>query len=137
MSSVNMIVLSGHLGAPPEERTSEAGKRYCKFRLANHRWDAKKKAEVADWYTVIAFGSDAEQCIKRLGKGSHVVVEGRIALREWENKEGHKMREAEVWASRVNFLGSPRASADGPTATSPKAPSSSSPATYDVDSIPF
>jgi len=145
--SVNMIVLSGHLGGTPEEKTSEAGKRYCRFRLANNRWDSRKKEEVADWYSVTAFGTEAERCLKYLTRGSSVVVEGRIAINEWE-KEGRRERSPEITATRVSFFGPPRGTSEGagPPAGEPSPPALASPKTstgrkydavIDVDSIPF
>lgn len=116
MSSINTFVLSGNLGAPPEERSSDTGKKVCSFRLANNRWDTKKKAEVADWYTVYAFGPMAETCMKFLEKGSSVVVEGRAVLKEWE-KDGKKQRTVDVLANRVSFFGPRKAIAAEPTAT--------------------
>lgn len=107
MSSVNMFVLSGNLGATPEERSSDTGRKVCSFRIANNRWDAKKKAEVADWYTVFAFGTVAENCLKYLDKGSSVVVEGRAVQKEWE-KDGKTNRTIEVLANRVSFFGPAR-----------------------------
>jgi len=108
MSSVNMFVLSGNLGAPPEERSSDTGKKVCSFRIANNRWDTKKKASVADWYTILAFGSVAETCLKHLDKGASVVVEGRTILKEWESKDGAKHKSVDVLANRVTFFGSAR-----------------------------
>ncbi|MFO0748715.1 MAG: single-stranded DNA-binding protein [Myxococcota bacterium] len=102
-----MFVLSGNLGAPPEERSSDTGRKVCSFRIANNRWDSKKKVEVADWYTVYAFGPVAENCMKYLDKGSSVVVEGRAVQKEWE-KDGKTNRTIEVLANRVSFFGPAR-----------------------------
>lgn len=126
MSSMNIVVLSGHLGAAPEERSSDTGKKVCSFRLANNRWDSKKKAEVADWYTVYAFGPVAETCLKYLDKGSSVVVEGRVALKEWDGKDGSKNRTVDVLANRVSFFGPARRSASEAPAVTLDEPSSAS-----------
>lgn len=111
MSAINILVLSGRLGAPPEERSSDLDRKICSFRLANDRWDSKKKEKVTDWYSVTAYGPVAETCLKFLSKGSEVIVEGRCVLKEWDTKAGVRQKSAEVWANRVVFVGSPRGEA--------------------------
>jgi len=106
MVSVNTVILGGHLGGVPEEKRTAAGKLLCSFRLATNRWEARAEEEVTDWHTVVAFERVAETCVKHLRKGSPVLVEGRLVVRQWDGADGKKSSRCEVVANRVTFLGS-------------------------------
>ena len=106
MLSVNCVVLGGHVGATPELKVSAAGKSVCTFRVATNRWDARTEQSVADWHTVIVFEKLADSCMRFLKKGSPVLVEGRVQVRQWDADDGKRQSKHEVVAFRVNFLGS-------------------------------
>ncbi len=106
MLSVNCVVLGGHVGAAPELKVSAAGKSVCTFRVATNRWDARTEQSVADWHTVIVFEKLADTCMRFLKKGSPVLVEGRVQVKQWDAEDGKRQSKHEVVAFRVNFLGS-------------------------------
>lgn len=108
MSSVNMVVLGGRLGADPEERKTAAGKSVLTFRIASNRWDSKAAAEVADWFSIVVFDKEADSAAKVLKKGVSVLVEGRLQVNEWTDKDGKKSSRVEVYANRVNVLSFPK-----------------------------
>jgi len=108
MASVNMVVLGGRLGADPEERKSAAGMSILTFRIASNRWDAKASAEVADWFSVVVFDKEADRAAKVLKKGVAILVEGKLQVSEWTDKEGKKTSKVEVIANRVNVLSYPK-----------------------------
>lgn len=103
MSSVNMVVLSGHIGGDPDEKEVN-GKIVKSFRIASKRWDAKAAAEVSDWYNVSVWDKDAERCAKILKTGNNVLIEGRVSQREWTDQTGKKHHKFEIIAQRVNIL---------------------------------
>lgn len=109
MVSVNSVVLGGHVGAAPEQKVSSLGKPICTFRLATNRWDARAEQKVADWHNVVVFEKQAETCLRYLKKGSPVLVEGRVQVRQWDADDGKRQTRTEIVAFRVNFLnaGSP------------------------------
>ncbi len=111
MISVNSIILGGNLGADPEERRTASGKLVCNFRIATNRWDARAEETTADWHSIVVYDKHAEPCVKFLRKGSPVLVEGRLAQREWEGQDGKKRTTYEVIANRVSFLGTGRGAA--------------------------
>ncbi len=120
MNSVNMVVLSGRLGAPPEEKKTAGSKIMATFRMATNRWDPKTESETADWHSIVCFDKQAELCVKHLTKGSAVLIEGRLVVRQWDGQDGKKQSRSEVIASRVTFLGAPagaRAESHGPGKT--------------------
>jgi single-strand DNA-binding protein len=112
MISVNTVILSGHLGGPPEEKRTASGKLLCSLRLATSRWEARTNEEGTDWHTVIVWERQAENCIKFLRKGSAVLVEGRLTTRQWDGSDGKKHTVCEVVAYRVTFLSSGSGASD-------------------------
>ncbi|HEY3356881.1 MAG TPA: single-stranded DNA-binding protein [Polyangia bacterium] len=127
MSSVNKVILVGHLGKDPELRQA-GGQAVCELRLAttdNYAGKDGAKQESTEWHSVVVWGKQAESCARYLSKGRQVYVEGRLRTRSWE-KDGAKQYRTEVVASTVQFL-SGAGKGDGPAAAQ----------TGDDDSIPF
>ena len=93
---------------------------------------------------VVVWGRQAETTGEYLGKGSPVLIEGRLQLDQWENQQGEKRSKLRVKADRVQFLGSPRRATemgDAParreTADDPPPPPDDPPAAQDDDDLPF
>ena len=105
----NRIILVGNLGGEVTENTTGKGTQMASFSVAtNRKWSGGE--EVA-WFRVTVFGRQAETCIQYLGKGSKVLVEGRIRPdqdgnpRIWERNDGTPAASFEVTADSVKFLG--------------------------------
>ena len=60
----------------------------------------------SDFINLVAFGKTAETMAKYLKKGSEVLVEGRIQVGSYTNKEGHKVTTTDVIIERFEFCGS-------------------------------
>lgn len=108
MSSVNKVILVGHLGADPELRATGSGRAMCKFRIATNRSfkDAEgNKQDKVSWHRVVAWGKQAEICKRFLSKGRQVYVEGRLDHSSYEDPQGNKRYSTEVVSSSVVFLG--------------------------------
>ncbi len=109
MSSVNKVILVGHLGADPELRYTSSGQAVCKLSVAtNRRWrDAEgNQQEQTDWHKVTAWGKQGEVCRDHLKKGRQVYVEGRLRNSSYNDKEGQRRFSTEVVSQSVVFLGS-------------------------------
>ena len=105
---LNHIAIMGRLGRDPELRHTQSGTPVASFSLAVDR-DFKDKntgERTTDWVDVVAWRSTGEFVSKYLAKGRMVVVEGRLQMRDWTDKEGNKRRSAEVVASSVYFADS-------------------------------
>ena len=101
---LNHIVMMGRLTQDPELRT--AGETpVCHFRLACDRdYKAKNSGEKeTDFIDVVAWRSTAEFVAKYFTKGRMAVVEGRLQMRDWTDKDGNKRRSAEVVADNLYF----------------------------------
>jgi single-strand DNA-binding protein len=133
---LNKVILYGNLGAEPDLRLTAKGLPVLSFRMATTEvyYDKEgSKQERTEWHSVTVFGKRAEALAKILGKGSRVLVEGRIHNSSYE-KDGQKRTRSEVVASDL-FL-APRAGARGATNGAfarPPAPE----ATFDDADLPF
>ena len=101
---LNRIVLMGRLTRDPELRKTQSDTPVCSFSLAVDR-DYKKDGEKkeTDFIDIVAWRSTAEFVRNYFAKGRMAVVEGRLQIREWTDKEGGKRRSAEVVADNVYF----------------------------------
>lgn len=108
MSSVNKVILIGHLGADPELRYTQGGQAVTSMRLAtSESWTDRdgQKQERTEWHSITVWGKQAESCAQHLAKGRQVFIEGRLQSREYEDKEGVTRKVWEIQADRVTFIG--------------------------------
>nr|WP_188433834.1 single-stranded DNA-binding protein [Kroppenstedtia guangzhouensis] len=102
---LNRIVLIGRLTKDPELRYTPSGAAVVSFRLAVERNFKNSDGErEADFIDVIAWRQLAENVANYMKKGRMVAVDGRLQTRSYENKEGQKVKVAEVVAENVRFL---------------------------------
>lgn len=111
---LNRIILMGRLTRDPELRHTQTGTAVASFSLAVDRdfrnRDSGEKG--VDFIDVVAWRSTAEFVSKYFTKGRMAVVEGRLQIRDWTDREGGKRRSAEVVADNIYFGDSKR---DGET----------------------
>jgi single-strand DNA-binding protein len=107
MSSVNKVILVGHLGANPELRYTADGKAICTMSVATDYLSIDKeqnRQKKVNWHRVVLWGHLAEICKEHLAKGRHVYVEGRVDNRSYTDKEGQRRFSTEVVGHAVVFL---------------------------------
>ena len=109
-SNVNVVVITGNLTKDPELRSTTGGMSVCEMRVAVN---SRRKDQSGQWvdkpnfFDVVVFGAQGENCANYLSRGRPVAVEGRLDWREWEAKEGGGKRQAvQIIANSVQFLGS-------------------------------
>jgi single-strand DNA-binding protein len=101
--SYNRIVLVGNLTRDPEIRYVDGGgKAVTKFALAVNR--RTKTGDDTMFIDVVAWDRLGEICNQYLKKGMSALVEGRLAIRKYETKEGEKRTAVEVVASDMQML---------------------------------
>ena len=107
---LNKIFIMGRLTRDPELRRTQTGTPVVSFSLAVDR-DYRDKTtgeRATDFIDVVAWRQTAEFVSRYFTKGRMAVVEGRLQIRDWTDKEGGKRRSAEVVADNVYFGDSKR-----------------------------
>lgn len=116
---LNRILIAGRMGKDPELRRTQTGTAVASFPIACDR-DFKDKQtgeKATDWVDIVVWRSSAEYVTRYGAKGRTVVVDGRLQMRDWTDKEGNKRRTAEVVAESIYFVDGRRD--ENTTASSP------------------
>jgi single-strand DNA-binding protein len=111
---LNKIILMGRLTRDPELRRTQSGTPVASFTLAVDR-DFKSQGgeKETDFIDVVAWRNTAEFVSKYFTKGRMAVVEGRLQIRDWTDKDGNKRKAAEVIADNVYFGDSKKEASGG------------------------
>ena len=106
---LNKIILMGRLTRDPELRRTQSGTAVTSFSLAVDR-DFKSQGgeKETDFIDIVAWRNTAEFVSRYFTKGRMAVVEGRLQIRDWTDRDGGKRRSAEVIAENVYFGDSKR-----------------------------
>lgn len=106
---LNKIILMGRLTRDPELRRTGSGTAVTSFAIAVDRdFKSQNGEKETDFIDVVAWRTTAEFVSKHFSKGRMAVVEGRLQIRDWTDKDGTKRRTAEVIADNVYFADSKR-----------------------------
>jgi single-strand DNA-binding protein len=128
MASFNKVILMGNLTRDPELRYTPKGTAIAKVGLAVNRvWtnEAGEKKEEVTFVDVDIFGRTAENVGQYMRKGRPMLVEGRLKLDQWDDKQtGQKRSRLGIVAETVQFLGG----APGGEGGAPAAPRTPRPA---------
>ena len=110
---LNRIILMGRLTRDPELRRTGSGTAVTSFSLAVDRdFKSQSGEKETDFIDIVAWRNTAEFVSKYFTKGRMAVVEGRLQIRDWTDKDGGKRRSAEVVADNVYFEDSKRDGGD-------------------------
>lgn len=135
MASFNKVILVGNLTRDPELRYTPKGTAIARIGLAvNRKWTTEtgEQREEVTFVDVDAFGKQAETIGQYMRKGSPMLVEGRLRLDQWDDKQtGQKRSRLGVVCETFQFLGGGQRSGGGgeggfeqaqPRAARPSAP---------------
>lgn len=101
---LNKIIVMGRLTHDPELRNTPSNVAVCSFSVACDRdFKNEKEERETDFIDVVAWRKTAEFVCNYFTKGRMAVVEGRLQIRDWTDKEGKKRRSAEIVADNVYF----------------------------------
>lgn len=117
-SSLNKVILLGIVTRDPDIRKTGSGTTVCNFGIVMNRKYTTAKDEVKDETThvdVMVFGKTAENVAQYIGKGSTVLIDGRLHLDQWETKDNPPQQRSKliVIGERVQFIGSRHDSKEG------------------------
>lgn len=103
-ASFQKYICMGNLTKEPQTRYTPSGMAVCEFTVAIN---GARKEDPAFFAAVASFGKTAEACQRYLGKGSPVLIEGRLQTDEWDDRQtGQKRSRTRVIAESVQFIGS-------------------------------
>ncbi len=137
---MNKVILIGNLTRDPELNTTNSGVAVCRFSIAvQRRFANNDNGPQADFFNIVVWRSQAENCHKFLKKGSKCCVVGRLQNSSYEAQDGTKRYSTDIIAEEVEFL----SSRNGESGSDPM-PSAGKPSAgtaelepIDDDSLPF
>lgn len=102
---MNKVIFIGNLTRDVELGTTPNGVSVAKFSIAvNRRFSNADGERVTDFFNIVVWRGQAENCAKYLKKGSKVGIVGELQTRSYEDKDGVKRYVTEVQADEVEFL---------------------------------
>jgi len=110
-ASFNRVILVGNITRDIELKHIPSGSAVCEIGLAvNRTWfdkQANEKKEETTFVDVTLWGRTAEVAAEYLGKGRSVLIEGRLQLDQWDDREsGKKRSKLKVIGESMTMLGS-------------------------------
>ncbi len=99
MLNINRVTLLGHAGRDPDIRTLKGGEKTASFSLATTaRWKDRngEAAEATEWHRIAVYGGAVEPVERLVKKGTAVLIEGRLSMRSWQDREGTTQRVTEI-----------------------------------------
>ena len=106
-SSVNKVILVGHIGNKPEGRYTPSGAPTSSFSLAtNESWidSENEKHERTEWHNIIAWNKLADFTTEYLQKGQLIYIEGRLQTRTYKDKEDIQRWITEIVSTAITPL---------------------------------
>jgi len=123
MASFNRVILMGNLTRDPELRYTPKGTAIAKLGLAVNRVWRTETGETREEVTFVdidSFGKQAETIAQYLKKGSPLLMEGRLRLDQWDDKQsGQKRSKLGVVLESFKFVGPARGEGGTETARRP------------------
>jgi single-strand DNA-binding protein len=102
MNQCNFI---GRLTKAPELRHTQSGVAVTSFSIAVDRPYSKEKEKEVDFIDVVVWRERGEFVARNFHKGQQIALSGRLQMRPWTDKDGHKRISAEIIADNVYFCG--------------------------------
>ena len=103
---MNIVAVIGNAATDPELRHTTSGKAVCTFRIAINRPGGND----ADFFEIVAWERQAEVVNEYVSKGRRVSIEGRLHHSTWQTDDDKRRSKVEIVATRIQLLGSGRAS---------------------------
>lgn len=108
---MNLVILRGNVGANPQVKNFENGGKIAQFSLATTErgYTNKDGKEIPDrvvWHNIVVKRAGLiDVCNMYVGKGSSVLVVGKIETREYKDNSGQTRYVTEIIADELELLG--------------------------------
>jgi single-strand DNA-binding protein len=102
------VTLVGNLTRDPELRQTPNGASVCQLGVAvnsSYKDGSGQWVEKPNYFDVVVWGPQGENCARYLSKGRQIAVDGRLDQRSWEAQDGTKRSKVEIVADTVMFIG--------------------------------
>ncbi len=103
----NSVQLIGRPGIDPEVKTIANDRKMVRFTLATNDYYFNNKGERIEetqWHNIVAWGKTADIVEKLVKKGKEIMIEGKLASNNWEDKEGVKHTQVQVIINEILAL---------------------------------
>lgn len=107
MKTQNNVRLIGYLGQDPIVKQTSTGSTRATLRMATDKFRKDSNGKVqrtVTWHDIVAWEKTAEALANEYIKGSHVLVEGELIHRTYEDRNGHTRYVTEVKAFLIMNL---------------------------------
>jgi single-strand DNA-binding protein len=136
MPELNAVTISGRLTGDPALAYTHGGTAVLDLRIAATRHS--KQGEETGFYDVTVWAEAAERYAQELRKGAPVIIEGRLTVDTWNDKDTGKSRsKVKITANRVSALQWPDKADSGATAPQERRPEPEPPTTPKHADLPF
>ncbi|MDQ7007730.1 MAG: single-stranded DNA-binding protein [Acidobacteriota bacterium] len=108
MASMAKITIIGNLGRDAELKYLGSGTPVAEFSVAtNEQWKDRNgnPQEHTQWFRISLWGKQAETLKPYLLKGKQIYVDGRLRVREYNDRDGNKRFSCDVRADTIQLLG--------------------------------
>lgn len=100
MNNQREVTIYGRVGKNPELRQTKKERPFCIFMLA----EQIDGSNTPRWHNIVMWEKESEHWAEALKKGMSVFVRGRIADRQFKNKNGETKKYKEVNADSIGFI---------------------------------
>lgn len=104
----NSVRLVGNLGMDPEVKTFDSNKKLARMSIAtneSYKNDKGEKVTETQWHNLVLWGQQAKFAEEYLKKGDEVAIEGKLANRNYTDKDGIKRYVSEIVVNDFIKLG--------------------------------
>ncbi len=140
MASLAKVTLVGNLGRDAELRVTPRGMSVLEFSIAtNEKWTDQQgvQQEATTWFRVSLWGKQADSLKTYLQKGKQVLVEGRLRVREYTDRDGNRRTSLDVRCDNLLLLGGRGMDRDESQSGGPPAELDRQDPSFDDHDIPF
>lgn len=88
---MNKVTIEGNITHDPEVRTTPSGSTLVTFDICHNDWNPKTRESKPHYFSVTAFGTAVDR-VSKWGKGTPVIVEGKLQFRSWDTPEGKRSK---------------------------------------------
>lgn len=136
---LNRVCIMGRITRDLELRRTQDGTAVTSFTVAvDDDFKSKATGEKKTYFLdVVAWRQSAEFVCQYFGKGRMVVVEGKLTVRDWKDKDGNNRRNTEIIADNIYFGDSKRADTAAPQYATESAAGGFAEVSEDDGELPF